>query len=137
MTGVLHDLVYVLAVVPALVVARRYRRLPPVVPISVRPNGTPFAHGPRWLIIFPALLVAIVLPLAALALNAPELREQRSEAGNALTYLLLIEVALFAALVLGLEAEVALGNLRRVPTSVQLAASAVLVPTVALVVLAR
>ena len=128
MTDALHDLVYVVAVLPALVVARRYRELPPVIPISTRPNGAPIARGPRWLIIVPALLVAVLLPLAALTLRVPGARMQ-TEAGAVLMYLLLVEVAVFAALVLGLEAEVAVGKLRRFPPLVQYAAAAVLVAT--------
>lgn len=128
MIDALHDLVYVVAVLPAVVVARRYRQLPPVIPISVRPNGAPIARGPRWLIIFPALLVAVLLPLAALTLHVPGARMQ-SEAGAVLMYILLIEVAVFVALVLGLEAEVAVGKLRRFPSLVQYVAAAVLVAT--------
>ena len=129
MTNALHDLVYVLAVLPALVVARRYRELPPVVPISVRPNGAPIARGPRWLIIVPALLVAVLLPLAALTLHAPDARALRSVSATTLSYVLLIEVAIFVALVLGLEAEVAIGKLRRFPSLVQYGAAAVLAAT--------
>lgn len=128
MIDALHDLVYVVAVLPAVVVARRYRQLPPVIPISVRPNGAPIARGPRWLIIFPALLVALLLPLAALTLHVPGARMQ-SETGAALMYLLLIEVGVFVALVLGLETEVAAGTLRRFPSLVQYVAAAVLVAT--------
>jgi hypothetical protein len=124
----LHDLVYVVAVLPAVVVARRYRQLPSVIPISVRPNGAPVARGPRWLIIVPALLVAVLLPLAALTLHVPGAR-MATEAGAVLMYLLLIEVAVFVALVLGLEAEVAVGKLRRFPSLVQYVAGAVLVAT--------
>jgi hypothetical protein len=94
----------------------------------VRPNGAPIARGPRWLIIFPALLVAVLLPVAALTLHVPGAR-MHSEAGAVLMYILLIEVAVFVALVLGLEAEVAVGTLRRFPPLVQYAAGAVLVAT--------
>lgn len=128
MIDALHDLVYVVAVLPAVVVARRYRQLPSVIPISVRPNGAPVARGPRWLIIVPALLVAVLLPLAALTLHVPGAR-MATEAGAVLMYLLLIEVAVFVALVLGLEAEVAVGKLRRFPSLVQYVAGAVLVAT--------
>jgi hypothetical protein len=127
-TDALHDLVYVVAVLPAVVVARRYRQLPSVIPISVRPNGAPIARGPRWLLIFPALLVAVLLPLAALTLHVPGARMQ-SEAGAVLMYILLIEVAAFVALILGLEAEVAVGKLRRFPALVQYVAGAVLLAT--------
>lgn len=128
MEGVLHNLVYVVAAIPVLVVARRYRRLPRVIPISVRPNGVPFAYGPRWLVIAPALVVAVVLPLCALSLRSPA--QFRTVAGAELVNVLLIELALFVALMLGLEAEVAVGTLRRVPAFVQWVASAVLAATV-------
>jgi hypothetical protein len=54
----------------------------------------------------------------------------------AVVYLLLIEVSFFSALVLGLEAEVAVGRLRRVPSLVQWIATAVLGATVVIALVA-
>ena len=133
----LHDAVYVAALLPVVAVAWRYRSLPPTIPLSFLPNGRPIAYGPRWLLLATSALVAVVLPLAALALHAPGAHVPRTGTGWVLIYLVLIETPVFVAALLALEADVALGKRALLPPTLMWGGTAVILITAGAAAFAR